>query len=109
MDQPKLPQGVTPEEVKRLIAKHGTLYPITVSKDGKTYVGLFKKPTLVIISAAMPHVESDPLKAGETIYNNCKVAIDPEIDQDDELKVGVMGACGRLFQVAQAQVGEPFV
>lgn len=102
-----LPQGVTPEEIKKLLAKHKELHPITVKADGRTICGLFKKPTLSILSAAAAAGASDPLKAGEVIYTNCKVLADAEMDTNEEVHLAAITQVNGLFRILQAEVGEP--
>lgn len=104
-----LPAGVTPEQAKELARKHGAVYPVTVRKNKKAYVGLFKRPTLSILSAAAASAGDDAIRQGQVLYANCKLAVDPEVDQDEELLFGMITGVGSLFKVLAAEVGEPFV
>ncbi len=105
----QLPQGVTPEDLKRLTLENPTgVYPVRVKKDDKVFVGLFRKPTLVDMSAAasMAH---DPMASAELLYNSCKRMVDPEMDSDDEVHFKAITLVGQLFRVLEGEVGEPLV
>ncbi|MBS1940882.1 MAG: hypothetical protein JST38_08400 [Bacteroidetes bacterium] len=104
-----LPEGFTAERVKELARQHGAVYPVHVRKDGRIFTGLFKKPTLSIMSAAAAMGGDDAIKQGRVMYTNCKLAVDPQVDQDEELLFGMITGVGRLFKVLAAEVGEPFV
>jgi hypothetical protein len=111
---PKLPKSVSPEELKKLIAKHGKgkLFPVTVEKGGQQYCAIAKKPTLAIIDAATSEARDangiDPMRMMQFVYKNCVVVADPELDQDDELCAGARTAVFGLFKAAKAEVGEAY-
>lgn len=112
---PKLPKSVTPEELKKLVAKHGKgkVVPLQAESDGKTYVALVKKPSLMIIDAGTSESRTadggvDPMKLIDFVWKNCKLAVDPEIEADDELLAGARTACFSLFKTVRFQVGEAF-
>lgn len=102
---PKLPAGVDAEQLKKLEAQHGKLKAITVVRDGEHYVGLFKKPTLAIMSAANAHTKEE-LAMGVFLYENCKVVADPVFDTDDEVKLAAIRGVGQLFRLLEVRVGE---
>ena len=104
----RLPDGVTEEQLTQFVRKHGKVYPVRVPKDGTTHVGLFRKPTLTDMSAAASVGSSNPMAAGELLFNSCKLAVDPAMDQDDEVKVAAINGVSKLFRVLEAEVGEPF-
>lgn len=105
----QLPTNVTEEQLQELVRKHGTVYPVYVKKDDRTVCGLFKKPDLAIMGAAASAGTNDPVKAGQLIYNSCKLVVDPEMDSDDEVKMAAMNQVGKLFRLLEGEVGEPFV
>lgn len=112
---PQLPQGVTPEDLKKLVAKHGKgkVFPVRVkAHNGKTYCAIVKKPTLEIIDLATSVSRDaqgiDPTKFNDFVWKNCKLACDPEIESDDELFSGARSMATSLFKAAQAEVGEAF-
>lgn len=108
METPKpLPKNVTPDDVKKLVLQHGKLTELTVRRDGESFTGLFKKPTLAILSACAAKSD-DPIGAARLMYNSCKVVVDAEVENDDELLVAMFGAVGRLFRTLQAEVGEVY-
>lgn len=103
-----LPQGVSEEQLKKLVAKHGLVYPVHVRKDGAVLTGLFRKPTLADMSAAASVGAGNPLAAGELLYNSCKLAVDPAMDNDEEVRLSAINGVGKLFRILEAEVGEPF-
>lgn len=102
----QLPAGVTEAQVAELKRTHGSVHRVAVPKDGKVYVGLFRKPDLSVMSAAASVGTSDPIAAGEVVYKSCKLAADPEMDNDGEVHLAAMGAVGNLFRQLEAEVGE---
>ncbi|MBL8002392.1 MAG: hypothetical protein JNL05_10560 [Flavobacteriales bacterium] len=114
MNDRKLPKGTTDEQLKALIAKHVTVHPITVTKDGQSYTALLKKPTIAVMAAATVASQATPgaidvYKMGQVIYRSCMLVADPEIDLDEELLAGAMLKASQLFKAAQAELGEPYV
>lgn len=108
METPKpLPKNVTPDDVKKLVLQHGKLTELTVKRDGKSYTGLFKKPTLAVLSACATKSD-DPIAAARLMYNSCKVVVDEEVEKEDELLVAMFGGVGKLFRTLQAEVGEEY-
>lgn len=101
-----LPQGVTPDELKKLTAQHGPLFPVTVRSGDKALTGLFKKPKLEVIALAA--TKNDPVSQGKLIFNTCKVVIDPEMETIDEAFAKALGLVANLFQVWEGEVGEPY-
>lgn len=108
MKSKALPEGVSEEDVAKLVRKHGQVYPLTVRRDKASYTGLFRKPTLADMSAAASVGTDNPMAAGELLYNSCKLAVDPAMDNDDEVKVAAINGVGKLFRILEAEVGEPF-
>lgn len=106
----RYPDGVTKEQVEQWRRKHGAdkVFPVRVPKDGKVYVGVFRKPDLSDMSAAASVGQGSAVDSAELLYNSCKLAVDPQMDSDDEVKFGAMMGVGKLFRVLEAEVGEPF-
>lgn len=108
MDTPKrpLPKNVTEADLKKLVMEHGKLYPVTVRREGQSFTGLFKKPTLAILGAAS--TKDDPIAQGTLMYNSCVKAVDPEVTDDEELKLAMINGVAKLFNILQAEVGEAY-
>lgn len=104
----KLPAGVTAEQVQQFVNRHKQVFPVRVPKDGQTYVGLFRKPKLSDMSAAAAIGQGDPIGAGELLYNQCKLACDPEMDSDDEVRMAAINGVSKIFRVLEAEVGEAY-
>ncbi|HQY04119.1 MAG: hypothetical protein IPH00_16550 [Flavobacteriales bacterium] len=102
----ELPEGVTEAQLKALEAKHGRVYPVVVKVDGKTRVGLFRKPRLMDMSAAS--TAANPLAIGDALYSACKLAADPAMDTDEEVHLAAVKAVAGIFRVLEAEVGEPY-
>lgn len=106
-EKDRLPEGVTSEQVKQWTRKHKAVYPIRIDTGHGVVVGLFRKPTLSDMSAAASVGTGNPMAAGELLYNSCKLAVDPELETDDEAKVAAINGVSRLFRILEAEVGEP--
>lgn len=104
----KLPQGVTEQQLTQWKRQHGKVYPINVHYKGNVVRGLFRKPTLAMISASAPMLQTDPVGAMALTYESCKLAADPEFDTVDELKLAAYTAVQRLWESITAEVGEPY-
>lgn len=105
--RPLLPKNVTLDDVKKLVLQHGKLTELTVRRDNESYTGLFKKPTLAILSACAAKSD-DPIASARLMYNSCKVVVDEEVEKDDELLVGMFTLVGKLFRTVQGEVGEVY-
>lgn len=104
----RLPEGVTDEQVTKFLRQYpGGVYPVKVRKDDQVHIGLFRKPTLVDMSAAASFGTSNPMGAGELLFNNCKLAIDPAMESDGEVRLAAITGVSKLFRVLEAEVGEP--
>ncbi len=106
----KLPEGVTEQQLAEWQRKYGAdkVFPIRVRKGDKEYVGTFRKPTLSDMSAAASVGQSNPMASAELLFNSCKLAVDPMMESDDEVKFGAMQGVGKLFRILDAEVGGPF-
>jgi hypothetical protein len=104
-----LPAGISEADLKKLVLQHGPLIPIRVMKDGATHTGLFKRPTLTMLSASAATGSNDPVKGLEVLYNTCKVKVDPAMDEDDEVRFAAMKSVNGLFRVLEGEVGEAYV
>lgn len=107
-EKKRLPDGVTEEQLTQWLRKHGKVYPVRVKKDDAEHLGLFRKPDLSDMSAAASVGQSNPIASAELLYNSCKLAVDPAMDSDDEVKFGAYSQVGKLFRVLEGEVGEPY-
>lgn len=103
----RLPEGVTLEKLKALEAKHGLVYPIRQVDGDKVYRGLFRKPTLADMSAAAS-LGNDQIAAGRLVYESCKLAVDPGVEDNEEVLLAFIKGVNKLFRSLEAEVGEPF-
>lgn len=106
-DVSRLPEGVTEEKLKQLTAKHGIVYPIRQVDGDKVYRGLFRKPNLADMSAASSY-GNDQIAAGRMVYESCKLAVDPGVEDNDEVLLAFIKSVNKLFRSLEAEVGEPF-
>ena len=96
---------VTQAQITQWKKQWGGVYSIEVPLDDNAKekaVGYFKKPTLDTIKASSKYIESDPIKAGEVVFNNCWLGGDAEIKDNDEVKMSAMQQVSSLFKVRQA-------
>ncbi len=101
------PGGVSEAQIKQWKGRWGEVHQVTVPLDdeGKNFgYGYFKKPNLETISAAGKFTETDPIKSGTIIFENCKLWISDEIKESDEAKLSCIGRVGQLFKVRAATI-----
>lgn len=99
------PAGVTEAQIKQWKARWGEVHLVEVPADdeGKTKLyGYFKKPSLDIISASARFAESDPIKSGTVLFENCWLGGDETLKENDEARLSCMKALGKLFKVREA-------
>lgn len=105
-----LPCGISEAQLKQWKNEHGedNIHVVEVPRidDEGTgnYEGIFRKPDMSIISAASKYAESDPIKAGEILYENCKLKVDPEMDAKPEIKASTFAQLMKMFKVREAKI-----
>ena len=87
-------------EFKNLEATHGKLKAIMVEDK----IALFKKPTRQIIGAASALSTSDPMKYLEMLAENCFVAGDRELLDDDDYFMAIMPKLNELIETKTAEL-----
>lgn len=87
-------------EFKNLEATHGKLKAIMVEDK----IALFKKPTRQIIGAASALSTSDPMKYLEMLAENCYVAGDRELLDDDDYFMAIMPKLNELIETKTAEL-----
>lgn len=63
-----------------------------------------KKPSLDTLSASMRFAESDPLKSGLILFENCWLGGDERIKEDDDLKLSVISQLSKMVKVREAEI-----
>jgi hypothetical protein len=86
--------------LKNLEAEHGPLQAIRVDD----YIALFKKPSRQVIGMATALESSDPMGFLETIANNCYVAGDKEIIENDDCFLAIVPSLNRLRDLKTAEL-----
>lgn len=99
-----LPGGVTEAQVKQWKSRWGEVTSITVKDGEKSYTGYFKKPDLQTISAASRFMDSDPVRGGQVVFENCWLGGDPVMKTDDEVKFATLLQVNRLFRILETEV-----
>ncbi|GIV42048.1 MAG: hypothetical protein KatS3mg034_1358 [Vicingaceae bacterium] len=96
---------ITEAQIKKWKAKYGDVYAITVNIEEDTKAtAYFRKPDLQIISAAAKFADIDPIKSGNIMLENCWLAGDEIIKEDEEAKLGVIKKLGELFKIKEAEI-----
>jgi hypothetical protein len=90
----------TDAQIKIWKAKHKHIYEIEVlvGDENEKATGYFKKPDLKVISAAAKFADSDPIRSGMIMFNECVLEADERISEDDEAKLAVVEQLGKLFR-----------
>lgn len=96
---------MTPEEIKKLKAKHGdTLSLCTVTtQNGDAFEFILKKPSRATIQA-VSSVGDNTTKASDLMIENCVVGGNLEALEDGEVFIAVLEEVGNLFGAATSTV-----
>lgn len=101
------PGGITEAQIKQWKARWGEVHQVEVPVDDtgrEKLTGYFKKPSLEIISASARFAESDPIKSGTVLFENCWLGGDEALKTNDEARVSCMKVLGKLFRVREATI-----
>ena len=124
-----LPCGITQEQLDGFKKEHKEVFVISVEKDGKVINGIFRKPGMKEFSKVLKYISPDPneplpkkqkdeegkditpapmprdmMRAGQIYYLDCKLVSDPEMEDDDEVKVGVYLQLVQKFKATTATI-----
>ena len=103
----KLAGGVTEANIAAWKEQYKNVFEIKVPTDdtGKNHaIGYFKKPDLDIIAASAKFAETDPIKSGIVVFDNCWLGGDETMKNDDECKISAISALNDLFKIRLAEV-----
>lgn len=92
MENQTLICGLDTTQIEELKAEKGALVLIEVTAQGKVHQAVFREPTFEMLRASNKISKTDDMKALESIYNNCKIAVDDDIAQRDVLKIKAVEA-----------------
>lgn len=98
---------ITEEVIKTLKKKHGTVFLIEVDPEdaGDEPIELiFKKPDRATLSAAAKFAQSDPIKSGEIVLQNCLVYGPAEALQDMSVFQAVSQQFEEITKARQARL-----
>lgn len=86
--------------------EHGNVFEIEAPVDdkGTTVKGYFRKPDLSTLGAASKYAESDPIKSGLILLQNCFLGGDNAFRNNDEVKFSAIVAINGIFKVREAKV-----
>lgn len=109
MEIDKLPLEIGQPQVdewKRLFKGVSLITVVKTDEKGeeKKYFGYFRRPDLKILSAAGTFADSDPIKSGEVMFANCKLKCDPEMIEDDEIRMSTIIKLNGIFKIHEAEV-----
>ena len=105
-----LPGAVSQKQVDHWKRQWGEdkVYQIIVRNDDtkpvKEYTGYFRKPDMKVIQAASAFVDTDPIKSGLIVVDNCFLGGDEAFKTDDEIHVSAALALNRLFKIRVAEI-----
>lgn len=108
METTTLPGGVTQRQVDEWKASHGEgkvfAVDVPVNDSGATVTAYFRKPDLDTIAVAAKVAQSNPVKSGLVLFDNCWLGGDPKVKEDDECKMSAIEALNGMFVVRAAKV-----
>lgn len=103
-----LPGGITEAQLKQWKARWGDVYLVEIPMDegskNQKAAGYFKKPNLETISAAAKFEQSDPIKSGMIVFENCLLHADEALQSDDVLKLSCVREISKLIQIRQGEL-----
>jgi phage tail sheath protein FI len=102
---------LTEQDKARLNAQYfGQVVRISLKADKKANKEaedfVFKKPTMVTVSASAVFSDTDPIRANQIIFNDCLVFGDKEAANDPERFLAIAPHLSSLLKTRQAEVGE---
>ena len=93
----------TQEQIQEAKAKYGKVFKIT-SEDGK--VGYLRKPNRTEVAYYMQQVQSNPIKANESLLKTCWVGGDEDLKNEDSYFYGVGAQITKIINVKTAEISE---
>lgn len=91
---------VTPEQIEAWKRQHKHVYEIDV--DG--HKAWLRKPTRQELSASLGTAQTDPLGFAEQILNDCWLAGDEAIKEDDELFLATQPLLSQMIEIKAGQL-----
>jgi hypothetical protein len=98
----KLTGGVTEAMIENWKKQYGSVHEISVPLDNEgteVVVAYFKKPDLKTIGAAAKFAETDPIKSGLIMFDNCWLGGDERMKENEECKVSAVQLVSSLFVI----------
>ncbi len=97
--------GISQAQFDNFKAEHKKVFCIEIEgDDNQILAGYFKRPDINTLKAANKSLKTDEIDAGLTIYNNCKLWVSPEIENDDMLKMAVLAKMGDIMALKTATI-----
>jgi hypothetical protein len=92
-------------QIKEWKNRYGEVHLIEVPTDDvEPLKGYFKKPNLDTLSASAKIADSDPVRAGMVMFENCWLGGDDAIKTNDEAKLSCIKALGTLIKIREASI-----
>lgn len=88
------------EQLESWKKKYGQVYAVEVGN----YLCYLKPPTRQILSLSMSYESSDPLKADESLLQNCWIGGDEEIKTDLNLFLSIRPQLSELFELKKSKL-----
>lgn len=124
-----LPCGITKSQLAQWKKLYREVFVITIVHEGKVIQGVFRKPDMNSFSKALQYLAPDPsipvpakqvdkdgnditpvamprdmMRAGLIYYLDCKLAVDKEMDEHEEVRAGACIQLVQQFKAAQATI-----
>ncbi len=92
--------AVTAQQVQEWKEEHGDVFALEAG-DGVCYL---KAPSRVVLSAASKFAQTDPLKFGETLLNNCWLGGDETIKTHNGKFLAANSQLNALLEIPHAAI-----
>lgn len=101
----KTPIGISRSDYENFKSKHRFVQAIIVEDyDGTARAGYFRRPTIPELKAAKKNLETDELDATLTLFNSCKLWVDAVVENDDFLKLSMVGQMGSIMKMQNSYI-----
>ena len=95
----------TKKEIDSLKRQHKSIHQLTLSASGKTEaVAIVRYPRLADIQQSVALGDGSEFSSGWIQFENCVIAADPAIYEDDELKYAAAIKMGTIFEVYESTI-----
>ena len=95
---------VTPAQIKQWKQRHGEVFELSVKTDTGVKLAYFKRPAIATMTLAGQAYDTDAMKAATILFNDCQLAVDPQILEEDAARFSAYTQVGNLFKFYESEI-----